>query len=96
MNSFFSSSSWMEREAWDMFGVKFLLHNDLRRILTDYGFYGHPLRKDFPLLGFIELRFSDLLQSICSEPITSAQGMRVFAFRNPWIKSTITGIRDYV
>jgi NADH:ubiquinone oxidoreductase subunit C len=80
----------MEREAWDMYGLKFLLHNDLRRILTDYGFYGHPLRKDFPLLGFFELRYSDLMQSICSEPITSAQAMRVFTFRSPWIATTNT------
>lgn len=66
--SLFKASAWLEREAWDMFGIKFLLHKNLRRILTDYGFQGHPLRKDFPLIGFLELRFDYLYQSIVLEP----------------------------
>lgn len=66
-----------------MFGIKFLLHNNLRRILTDYGFQGYPLRKDFPLIGFLELRYDDLYQSIVIEPVESAQSFRFFKFDNP-------------
>ncbi len=66
-----------------MFGIKFLLHKNLRRILTDYGFQGHPLRKDFPLIGFIELRYDDLYQSIFIEPVESMQYFRFFKFDNP-------------
>jgi len=66
-----------------MFGIKFLLHPNLRRILTDYGFQGFPLRKDFPLLGFIELRYDDLYQSIFVEPVESSQNFRFFRFENP-------------
>ena len=84
INSFYSSSSWLEREVWDMFGIKFLLHKNLRRILTDYGFQGHPLRKDFPLIGFIELRYDDLYQSIFVEPVESTQNFRFFKFESPW------------
>jgi len=73
----------LEREAWDMFGIKFLLHKNLRRILTDYGFQGYPLRKDFPLIGFTELRFDDLYQSIFVEPVEATQKFRFFKFDNP-------------
>ncbi len=66
-----------------MFGIKFILHKNLRRILTDYGFLGHPLRKDFPLLGFSELRYDDLHQSISIEPVESSQAFRFFKFDNP-------------
>ena len=66
-----------------MFGIKFLLHKNLRRILTDYGFQGHPLRKDFPLIGFIELRYDDLYQSIYADPVESMQYFRFFKFENP-------------
>ena len=66
-----------------MFGLKFIFNNDLRRILTDYGFKGHPLRKDFPLLGFIELRYSNLKQSICVKPIKVMQNLRFFKYNNP-------------
>lgn len=82
---FFSSGVWLERELWDLFGIKFFLHFDLRRILTDYGFFGFPLRKDFPLLGFFELRYDDVLQSVLTEPIELAQHFRFFKFENPWV-----------
>lgn len=82
---FFSSSNWLEREIWDMFGIKFLLHKDLRRILNDYGFHGYPLRKDFPLIGYIELRYDDLLQSVCIELVEITQSFRFFRFENPWL-----------
>jgi len=67
-----------------MFGIEFLLHKNLRRILTDYGFQGYPLRKDFPLIGFTELRFDDLYQSIFVEPVESTQKFRFFKFESPW------------
>jgi len=84
LSSFYASSSWLEREAWDMYGIKFLLHKNLRRILTDYGFQGYPLRKDFPLIGFTELRFDDLYQSIFVEPVEATQKFRFFKFDSPW------------
>jgi len=84
LSSFYASSSWLEREAWDMYGIKFLLHKNLRRILTDYGFQGYPLRKDFPLIGFTELRFDDLYQSIFVEPVEATQKFRFFKFESPW------------
>lgn len=67
-----------------MFGLRFLFHKNLRRILTDYGFKGYPLRKDFPLIGFIELRYEDLYQSIFIEPVELSQVFRFFRFQNPW------------
>ena len=82
---YYNSANWLEREAWDMYGVKFLLHPDLRRILTDYGFQGHPLRKDFPLIGFTELRYDDGFKSICVEPVEMTQDYRVYKFNNGWI-----------
>lgn len=85
INTLFPNSNWLEREIWDMFGLKFIFNNDLRRILTDYGFKGHPLRKDFPLLGFIELRYSNLKQSICVKPTKVMQNLRFFKYNNPWI-----------
>ena len=69
IKNLFSSSDWLEREIWDMYGLKFILHGDLRRISTDYGFKGHPLRKDFPLIGYVELRYDDIYQLIVLEPL---------------------------
>jgi len=74
----FASASWLEREVWDMFGLYFSEHGDLRRILTDYGFSGHPLRKDFPLTGFHELVYNDAEGRVVSEPVELAQEFRVF------------------
>jgi len=87
MTKLFSSSMWMEREAWDFFGVFFLNNDDLRRILTDYGFLGHPGRKDFPISGFIELRYDDAVKSVVAEPLELSQEMRFFDFTNPWFKN---------
>lgn len=79
----FTSAGWAERECWDMLGVMFLGNMDIRRILTDYGFSGHPLRKEFPLTGFIEVRYNDSLKRIVFEPVELSQEMRFFDFSNP-------------
>ena len=80
----FKAANWYEREIFDMFGVFFLNHPDLRRILTDYGFEGHPLRKDFPLSGFYECRYDDEVGRVVSEPVTLAQEYRKFDLAAPW------------
>ena len=80
----FSSAGWFERETYDMYGVWFSDHPDLRRILTDYGFEGHPLRKDFPLTGFVEVRWDDLQKRVVYEPVKLAQEFRRFDFLSPW------------
>lgn len=80
----FKNSCWLEREVWDMFGIIFCGNTDLRRILTDYGFLGHPLKKNFPLTGFVELRYNDALHRIVFEPLELAQDLRFFEFSNPW------------
>ena len=80
----FSSANWMEREVFDMYGIKFKNHPDLRRILTDYGFKGHPLRKDFPLTGFNEVRYSEKDKKVIYEPVKLEQNYRNFDFESPW------------
>ena len=80
----FSSANWMEREVFDMYGIKFTDHPDLRRILTDYGFKGHPLRKDFPLTGFNEVRYSEKDKKVIYEPVKLEQNYRNFDFESPW------------
>jgi NADH-quinone oxidoreductase subunit C len=82
----FNSAGWLEREVWDMFGILFHNNPDLRRILTDYGFEGHPLRKDFPLSGFAEVRYDDGDKRVVYEPLEIAQEYRNFYFNSPWNK----------
>ena len=86
--SLYSAAGWFEREVWDMFGIFFIGHNDLRRILTDYGFKGHPLRKDFPLTGFTEIRYYDFEKRIILEEVSLAQDYRTFYFDNTWNTTT--------
>lgn len=80
----FASANWAEREIWDMFGLFFAGHPDLRRLLTDYGFEGHPLRKDFPLTGYVEVRYDDTERRVLYEPVQLTQEFRDFDFLSPW------------
>jgi NADH-quinone oxidoreductase subunit C len=82
--SIFPSANWYEREAFDLYGILFSGHPDLRRILTDYGFQGHPLRKDFPLTGFVEVRYSEEQKRVIYEPVRLPQEFRNFDFLSPW------------
>jgi NADH dehydrogenase (ubiquinone) Fe-S protein 3 len=86
--SVYTCANWWEREIWDMFGIFYSNHPDLRRILSDYGFEGHPLRKDFPLSGFSEVRYSESKKRVIYEPITMPQEFRTFDFENPWSKKS--------
>ena len=84
ITSIFPAANWMEREVFDMYGIKFKNHPDLRRILTDYGFKGYPLRKDFPLTGFNEVRYSEKDKKVIYEPVKLEQNYRNFDFESPW------------
>ena len=84
LTNVFPSANWMEREVFDMYGVSFKDHPDLRRILTDYGFEGHPLRKDFPLTGHSEVRYSEDEKKVISEPVKLEQNFRNFDYESPW------------
>jgi NADH-quinone oxidoreductase subunit C len=80
----FPGALWFEREAYDLLGILFVGHPDLRRLLTDYGFDGHPLRKDFPMTGFVEVRWDDEVKRVVYEPVRLAQEFRSFDFLSPW------------
>ena len=84
LTSIFPAANWMEREVFDMYGVNFKDHPDLRRILTDYGFEGHPLRKDFPLTGHIEVRYNEDEKKVINEPVKLEQNYRNFDYESPW------------
>jgi NADH dehydrogenase (ubiquinone) Fe-S protein 3 len=84
ITSLYPGAGWFERECWDMFGIFFLNHPDLRRILSDYGFTGHPLRKDFPLSGFTEVVYDDSEKRVITEPLQLTQNFRYFDFSSPW------------
>ncbi len=91
LTSLYPAANWFERETYDLFGIIFAGHPDLRRILTDYGFSGHPLRKDFPMTGYVEVRYNDEQKRVVYEPVHLNQAFRSFDFLSPW-----EGAVDYV
>jgi len=91
LTGLYPAANWFEREAYDLFGIIFSGHPDLRRILTDYGFTGHPLRKDFPMTGYVEVRYNDEQKRVVYEPVHLSQSFRTFDFLSPW-----EGAIDYV
>lgn len=94
--SVFSAAGWFEREAFDMYGIKFTNHPDLRRILTDYGFEGHPLRKDFPLTGYKEVRYDQDSKAVIYEPVKMMQEFREFDFDMPWEGTKYTELQKKI
>lgn len=84
--SVYKNANWWEREVWDMYGIYFQNHPDLRRILTDYGFEGYPLRKDFPLSGYVEVSYDSSKKRVVVEPLELSQEFRLFSYETPWIK----------
>ncbi|KAI8853083.1 hypothetical protein BC829DRAFT_383725 [Chytridium lagenaria] len=84
ISSIYNGANWMEREAYDMYGIFFTGHPDLRRILTDYGFEGYPLRKDFPLTGYVEVRYDEERKRVIAEPLELSQSFRYFEYQSPW------------
>jgi NADH-quinone oxidoreductase subunit C len=84
VNEVFPAANWYEREAYDLYGIRFTGHPDLRRLLTDYGFQGYPLRKDFPLTGYVEVRYDDEKKRVVYEPVKLTQEFRDFDFESPW------------
>lgn len=83
----YPAANWWEREIWDLYGVFFQNHPDLRRLLTDYGFQGHPMRKDFPLSGYVEVSYDEKLKRVITQPLELTQEFRSFDFRSPWSSS---------
>ena len=90
ITSLYKNANWLEREVWDMYGIYFEEHPDLRRILTDYGFEGYPLRKDFPLSGFKEVRYDDSQKRVILESLELTQECRIFSFNSSWVENKIT------